>query len=71
MSSHSIEDAEIVHETFDDEKNTKAVLVEAPDFDEPTWVPYSVIHADSEVCHEGDKGDMLVKGWWADRQGLI
>ena len=35
------------------------------------WIPQSVIHDDSEVYEEGDTGLLVVKGWWAQKQGLL
>ena len=61
---HEIHDCEIIKETG------KAVLVESQNLDEPLWVPMSVIHDDSEVYEEGDKGTLTVKGWWAEKEGL-
>ncbi|MBT5274982.1 hypothetical protein HOL82_03520 [Candidatus Woesearchaeota archaeon] len=34
------------------------------------WVPLSVIHEDSEVWQaDQEPGDLLVKEWWAEREG--
>ena len=71
MSQHLIENAEIVHETYHDDGTSKAILVEAPDFDEPEWMPASAVHDDSPVYKNGDQGDLIVKGHWAEKQGWI
>lgn len=34
------------------------------------WVPFSVIHDDSEVFEPGHEGNVVVHEWWADKQGL-
>lgn len=47
----------------------KALLVEAPDLDEPVWVPQSQITDDSEVWKVGDEGDLHVTDWFASKQG--
>lgn len=52
----------------------KALLVEAEDLDEEVWVPRSVVHDDSEVWDYDDEdargpGDLVVKEWWAEKQG--
>jgi len=54
----------------------KAIGVKRPedsseeDFDEtPFWVPKSVLHDDSEVWKKGDEGDLVVKHWWAEKNG--
>jgi hypothetical protein len=58
-----IDDAEIINET------EKAVLVDAPIFDEPQWVPKSQVHEDSSVYEATDSGTIIVKDWWAEKQG--
>jgi len=50
----------------------KALLVEAPIFDEPKWVPISQIHDNSEVwdAKEGrDEGTLIVPRWLAENEG--
>ena len=36
------------------------------------WIPKSVIHDDSEVYQESDtdSGKLVLKGWWARREGV-
>lgn len=34
------------------------------------WVPRSVVHADSDVCDDGDAGDLVVQRWFAEKEGL-
>lgn len=34
------------------------------------WVPKSVIHDDSEVYRDGDRGTLVVKEWWAEKEGF-
>ncbi len=34
------------------------------------WVPKSVIHDDSEVSKNGDSGKLIVKQWYAEKEGL-
>lgn len=36
------------------------------------WIPRSVIHDDSEVFDSKDNatGEVVVKSWWAEKQGL-
>lgn len=31
------------------------------------WIPQSVIHDDSEVCKTGDRGELVVKAWFAEK----
>ena len=33
------------------------------------WVPKAVIHGDSEISGHGDRGVLLVKQWWAGKNG--
>lgn len=34
------------------------------------WVPRSQIHDDSEVWERGHTGDLVVSGWWAQKNGI-
>lgn len=34
------------------------------------WVPKSQIHDDSEVYKKGQEGDLIVKSWWAEQNGI-
>lgn len=39
----------------------------------PLWVPVSVIHDDSEIYEragDGAEGTLIVKRWWAEKEGL-
>lgn len=37
--------------------------------DKETWVPQSVVHDDSEIYKVGDEGTLVVKRWWAEKNG--
>ena len=39
--------------------------------DKQVWIPKSVVHEDSEVAGEGDSGTIVVKRWFAEKQGLV
>jgi hypothetical protein len=43
----------------------KAILVEGDTLDEPTWIPQSQVHEDSEVYAKRHKGDLRVNSWFA------
>ena len=58
-----IEDCEIVKAT------DLAVLVRIGGEVEK-WIPQSQISDDSEVWREGDTGDLVIKAWWAEKEGL-
>ena len=62
-----LDDCEVIEET------DRAILVDCPDFDEPMWVPKSVIQDDSEVWElslDGSgPGVLVVRYKWADKQG--
>lgn len=47
----------------------KAILVDAPIFDEPQWVPIAVIDDDSEVYKKETTGTLIVSDWWAKKMG--
>jgi len=36
-----------------------------------TWIPQSVVADDSEVYKKGDSGRLVVKGWFAAKQGWV
>lgn len=49
----------------------KAVLVEVDGTE--TWLPKSVLHEDSEIDEDSgvdDEGLVVVKKWFADKEGL-
>lgn len=48
-----------------------ALLVEIDG--EEVWIPKSVIHDDSEVFDDSENstGTLIVKKWWAEKEGLI
>lgn len=55
-------------------QSDKAIMVELVEVGEEIWVPKSVIHDDSEVYGDdvgpdGLSGDLVVKQWWAEKNG--
>lgn len=48
----------------------KALLINIEN--EERWVPISVIHDNSEVFDNEDnsEGTLVVKAWWAEKEGL-
>ncbi len=53
----------------------KALKIQFTDDDRPPlWVPISVIHDDSEIFErtgENSEGTLIVKQWWAEKEGLV
>lgn len=49
----------------------KALLIELETGDE-RWIPSSCIHDDSSVydAHDNSEGDVVVKRWFAEKEGL-
>lgn len=49
----------------------KALQVEL-ETGETVWIPKSVIHDDSELYDESEnnEGEVVVKNWWAEKEGL-
>jgi hypothetical protein len=64
-NSFLIEDAEAIHDTG------KALLIRAPSLDGEIWIPQSQIHDDSEIWKANQKGDLVVKEWFAEKKGWI
>jgi hypothetical protein len=63
MSTHEVEDVTVEQET------AKAILVKFDD-GKTTWIPKSVIDDDSEVYKMGTSGTLIVKEWFAEKEGL-
>jgi len=59
------DDCRAVHAT------TKALLVSIPELGDEIWVPQSVVHDESEVFDAGDEGELVLKEWWARKEGLV
>ena len=57
---HYLGKVKCLHET------EKALLVTGKD-EEEYWVPKSVVCDESEVCGGGDKGELVVFTWWAEK----
>ena len=64
-ATYSVENAEAIRET------SAALLVSAPEFVQPTWIPKSMIHDDSEVYETGTDGTLIVFEWLAKEKGWI
>lgn len=62
MNSYRIENARIIKRTL------KAALIDSEETGEK-WIPFSVIHVDSEVFKEGDSGTLLIQEWFAKKEG--
>lgn len=45
----------------------KALLVKIDGKD--VWIPKSVVHDDSEVYEVGHEGEVIVRRWWAEKNG--
>jgi len=67
MNTYTVENAEALMES----SSGKALLVAAPDFDDPQWIPHSQIHEDSEVYKVGTDGNLLVNNWFAEKKGWV
>lgn len=51
------------------QQTERAVLCLTEAGDE-VWIPKTCLHDDSEVYEKGHKGKLIVKAWWAAREGL-
>lgn len=52
-------------------QTAKAILVESPELDEPTWIPQSQVDDNSEVYKEGTDGILVVSDWFAEQRGWL
>ena len=59
---HVFSDVKIVHQT------DRAIKVKLDD-EREIWVPKSVIHDNSEIWKVEEEGDLMVKRWWAEKEG--
>ena len=50
-------------------ESAKAILCVGPT-GKPRWIPSSVVHEDSEVFALNQRGTLVVKRWWAEKEGL-
>ncbi len=50
-------------------RETDATLCCVGESGRERWVPKSVVHDDSFVWRTGDFGTLLVKLWWAEKNG--
>ncbi len=59
-----------IEKVFAKAETAKALLVEI-DGEPGVWIPQSVISEDSEVYKRGDEGKLVVRRWFAEREGLV
>lgn len=48
-----------------------SILVKAPFFDMPEWIPWGQVHDISPVWHKGDEGTLIVTDWLAEKRGWL
>lgn len=51
-------------------RETDAALLVELESGETVWIPKSCVHEDSEVWKDGQVGDVVVKRWFAEKNGL-
>lgn len=54
-----------------DAQTAHAIHVVMKEDNEEHWIPQSVVHDDSEVWSNGDEGELVVKEWWAEKNGFL
>jgi hypothetical protein len=64
------EDGHRLERTICTRETEKAIFVEIEGHND-LWVPKSVVDDDSEVYAKGHQGTLVVKRWWAAKQGLV
>lgn len=65
MDTYKVEGAKCTKAT------EKALLIEAPEFEQAVWVPQSQVTDDSEVYKLGDDGVLIVSLWFATQKGWV
>ena len=65
--SFKVEDAECLRES----DSGKAILVDAPVFDQPEWIPKSQVCDYSEVYTPGTDGELVITDFFADKKGWL
>lgn len=60
-----------IENAFVKAETEKALLIEAEEFDDDTWIPQSQVHDDSEIWKEGQTSDLVIKDWIAEKLGLM
>lgn len=63
-----IEDCKAVAET---DLALRVTGVHSDDPSRAEWMPKSVVHEDSEVYTKGNEGKLVVKTWFAKREGWM
>jgi len=51
-----------------------AVLIDLTELGQEVWIPRSIITDDSEIeddAEKGVEGEVAVKTWWAEKEGLV
>jgi len=67
----TIKNVNCVHHTKDRDGAIKAIKVKAIDLGGLRWIPFSMVHDDSDVWHTGDRGDLIVNYDFVQKQGWI
>ena len=52
-------------------QSAKAIQVRLADRQSPIWIPQSLVHDDSEVYKQGQKGTLVLPEWFAIKEGLV
>ena len=61
------------HYTYDNataERETEKALLVRLASGATHWIPKSVVHDNSEVYQDGHTGKLVVKGWFAEKDGI-
>ena len=64
---YRVKEAECIKES----ESGKAILVAAPVFDAPEWIPHSQITDDSEIWKPGQTGELIITEWLAEKKGWL
>lgn len=59
----------VLHGAYVKAETDRAILVEVDC--EDVWVPKSQVHENSDDLHQGDEGRLVVRRWFAEKEGLL
>lgn len=66
-----IDDVKCIHATKDQKGRTMAIKCVHEDWDDEKWIPFSLVHADSDVYAKDTEGTLVIPRWFAKKNVLV